>query len=166
MCIAFAVGSVGCIQLDSRYRCRGAAYLDAIGEAVHTLCPAIPNGTVVFLPSYGLVETLLARLRATGRLDTMAAERQIFVEERGETGGKILAMYRAAAVKGQATLFAVMRGKAAEGVDLRDAEARACLVVGVPYAQLAIDVELRRRAPGGARWYEAEAMRQVALEFL
>merc|ERR1712151_721637 len=55
-----------------------------------------------------------------------------------------------------------MRGRAAEGVDFRDGEARGCLVVGVPFPQLAIEVELRRRAPGGARWYEAEAMRQVS----
>merc|ERR1712151_658720 len=55
-----------------------------------------------------------------------------------------------------------MRGRAAEGVDLRDAEARGCLVVGVPFPQLAVEVELRRRAPGGSRWYESEAMRQVS----
>merc|ERR1712118_605147 len=43
-----------------------------------------------------------------------------------------------------------------------DAEARGCLIVGVPFPQLCIEVELRRRAPGGSRWYEAEAMRQVS----
>eukprot|EP00747_Dinoflagellata_sp_TGD_P022400 gnl/TRDRNA2_/TRDRNA2_129085_c1_seq2.p1 gnl/TRDRNA2_/TRDRNA2_129085_c1~~gnl/TRDRNA2_/TRDRNA2_129085_c1_seq2.p1 ORF type:complete len:792 (+),score=110.02 gnl/TRDRNA2_/TRDRNA2_129085_c1_seq2:301-2376(+) len=163
MCIARAVGAVGRTALDSRYKSRSEAYLDAVGQAVLVLCSAIPNGTVVFLPSHALLEALLVRLRASGCYAALqAGGRCVFAESRGPSHGEALASYRAAAVCGPATLFAVMRGRTAEGVDLRDAEARGCLVVGVPFPQLSIEVELRRRAAGGSRWYEAEAMRQVS----
>lgn len=162
MCVACAVGAVGQVRLDSRFRCRSDAYLDAVGEALHAASTVIPNGVVVFLPSYALLDALIRRLRSTGRYEVLAAGRSMFVEQRGELGVGVLSSYRAAAARGPAMLLAVMRGKAAEGVDLRDAEARGCLVVGVPFPQLAVEVELRRRAPGGAKWYEAEAMRQVS----
>merc|ERR1719181_2642448 len=119
MCIAHVVASVGSTSLDSRLQCRNDAYLDAIGEAVHALCSSIPNGSVVFLPSYGLLDKLVARLQLNGRFSALTTERQVFVEERGESGARVLATYRAAAVKGPAIMFAVMRGKVAEGVDLR-----------------------------------------------
>merc|ERR1712125_233136 len=109
MCIARSIGNFGRIALDSRLRCRGESYLDAIGEAVRALSSAIPNGTVVFLPSYVLVDALVARLHQNGQMSSLSAERQIFVEQRGETSSKTLTAYRAAALQGPAILFAVMR---------------------------------------------------------
>jgi Rad3-related DNA helicase len=162
MCTACAVATAGNVVFDSRLKQRSGMYLDAIGFAVISLSEAIPNGTVVFLPSYSLLDALITHLRTTGCLSDLESRRHVFIEQRGEGGNTIITGYRNAARAGKALLFAVMRGKAAEGIDLRDAEARGCLVVGVPFPQLAIEVQLRRQAPGGNRWYEVEAMRQVS----
>lgn len=166
MCIVRAVGVVGRVTLDSRMNCRTDGYFGAIGEAIKDVCAAIPNGVVVFFPSYVLLEALLSQLRLNGGYASIEATRPIFIEQRGGKGDdesvRTITKYRAAANCGPALLLAVMRGKAAEGIDLRDAEARGCLVVGVPFPALCVEVELRRQAPGGSRWYEVEAYRQVS----
>ena len=69
--------------------------------------------------------------------------------------------------KGGAVLFAVCRGKLAEGVDLSDEKSRGVILVGIPYSYpndplVAMKMEyLDRVKIGGKAWYQQTAFRAV-----
>ena len=64
-------------------------------------------------------------------------------------------------------MFAVCRGKLAEGVDLRDDKSRGVIIVGIPYTYMndplvAMKMDyLERKKIGGKAWYQQTAFRAV-----
>merc|ERR1712113_800418 len=94
MCLACAIGSAGNVVFDSRLKQRSDMYLDAIGYAVISLSEVIPNGTVVFLPSYSLLDALVSHMRSTGCMSDLESRRRVFIEQRGEGGNAIITNYR------------------------------------------------------------------------
>jgi fanconi anemia group J protein len=58
---------------------------DDVGATILHVCRTVPFGVLVFVPSYSLLEKLLARWRVTGVLALMAAIKQVVVEPRNST---------------------------------------------------------------------------------
>ncbi|MEM0449089.1 MAG: ATP-dependent DNA helicase [Methanomassiliicoccales archaeon] len=92
-------------------------------------CNALDRNTVVFFPSYGLMDRFLS--------DGVLAKirKKVFVEERGMPQAELMesvASFKMQSAEGQ-VLFAVMGGRVSEGIDFPDRELEVALLVGIPY---------------------------------
>ncbi len=151
------------------------AFRDALGETLQRLIACIPNGVLVFLPSYTLANALRQHWQATGRWASIGGCKRVFCEPQSAAPAifaDMLTSYYAAAGEGEgAVLFAVFRGRCSEGMDFADTRARAVISVGVPLPNLKsgmIEAKMAyndaRRVPGrlnGNEWYTLQAWRAL-----
>lgn len=162
-----------------------AGYQDALGESIERVCQTVPHGVLCFFPSYSLQDKLIQRWRITGLLARLSALKELVREPRqggdGEFEGAMSTYYAAvqrskAATrgggKGGGLFFAVCRGKVSEGLDFADENARAVVVIGIPYPN-ARDQQVvlkkaynseRSNAMGllsGSEWYRQQAFRAL-----
>ena len=92
-------------------------------------CNALDRNTVVFFPSYGLMDRFLA--------DGVLARihKKVHLEERGMPQSELMSTvqsFKLPSSQGQ-VLFAVMGGRISEGIDFPDKELQAAILVGIPY---------------------------------
>lgn len=124
-------------------------YQDEMGRVLMAVCRTVPYGVLCFVPSYVLMEKLLARWRLTGLLDELAKIKVVVSEpRRGDQLEKLMAKFygairnAAAAATGGgrddptalttgALFLAVYRGKISEGLDFSDNNARAVVAVSI-----------------------------------
>jgi Fanconi anemia group J protein len=124
-----------------------SAWQDELARVVTDTVRRTPHGVLVFVASFSMLHRLVRRWQLTGAYGALQQCKPLFVEPggseseqahtdapRNEQFAALLARYQAAAheVRG-ACLFGVFRGKAAEGLDFSDENARAVVLVGVPY---------------------------------
>ncbi len=106
-----------------------ADMVQRLEDRVVQVCNVIGRNTVVFFPSYSLMERFIAD-RILPRM-----KRKVHVEERGMTQNDLMEVV--SRFKGQsehgAVLFAVMGGRISEGIDFPDRELELALIVGLPY---------------------------------
>ena len=133
--------------------------ITGLGEALLIMLRVIPDGVVVFFPSYSLVDQYIDRWKSTpasmnDRKDTiwtaMNNLKPVLLEQRsgtrsnekgiqglkGRTQGieHIFADYAASISTGSgAVMFAVIGGSLSEGINFSDALGRAVIVVGLPF---------------------------------
>ena len=117
----------------------GKILQDDLGEIVLTACESVPHGILMFFSSYSSMGTLLSRWKNNGTWQKLERVKVIFQETRGSSDlANMMNSYREAIVATSngpignitgALLFAVFRGKVAEGIDFSDNEARAVLTV-------------------------------------
>jgi DNA excision repair protein ERCC-2 len=98
-------------------------------DQVVQVCNVIGRNTVVFFPSYALMDRFITD-RVLPRLKP-----RVHVEERGMTQNDLMGVV--SRFKGQseqgAVLFAVMGGRISEGIDFPDRELEVAIIVGLPY---------------------------------
>lgn len=153
-------------------------FQDEIGLIVRDVCRTIPNGVLVFFPSYDRMENLYQRWFSKGYIkDIQSIGKKIFREQRSYTASKfeeeLKKYYKSATGKNGAMMMAVYRGKISEGIDFSDSAARAVLSIGIPYPNVKeITIGLkkeyndlaRRQRPelmNGRDWYQAQAFRAL-----
>jgi DNA excision repair protein ERCC-2 len=93
-----------------------------------SLCNVLDRNTVVFFPSYALMDRFLN----DGILHRI--RRKVHLEKRGMAQNEL--MEEVGLFKGSengAVLFAVMGGRISEGIDFPDRELEAAIVAGIPY---------------------------------
>ncbi|MHA1579216.1 MAG: helicase C-terminal domain-containing protein [Candidatus Freyarchaeota archaeon] len=135
------------------------------GRTIVKLINTIPHGTIVFFPSYELMNTMLDLWEKHGVLDDLQAP--AFFETRGSK--PVLAdMYSREAARGRAALFAVIRGKLSEGQNFPDEAGRAVILVGVPYpntkdpkVKAQREYYERKQKGMGSKWYLDQAFNAV-----
>ncbi|VVC93141.1 unnamed protein product [Leptidea sinapis] len=115
--------------------CQEPATQDALGAAVLHVCRVTPSGVLCFLPSYGLMNTLVRRWRETNVWSKLEQLKHVFMESRNVRDHSDIMedYYKYSASEKGALLFAVYRGKVSEGMDFKDHQARAVIAIGVPY---------------------------------
>ncbi|XP_065880332.1 uncharacterized protein [Euphorbia lathyris] len=59
------------------------AFQDALGKTLEGICNVVPAGSLVFFPSYKLMEKLCNRWHETGQWSQLNARKTLFVEPRG-----------------------------------------------------------------------------------
>ena len=177
---AATVPAVGASAVNASFKHANTfGFQDAIGQAVLEICSATPDGVLVFLPSYAMLEKLMARWRSTGCLrDLKRVKKQVLAEPRrsGDEFDMVMDKFYSSIDSGHgALLVAVCRGKVSEGVNFADANARAVVVVGIPYPNFKdLKVTLKkaynnnRQGLGtagavlsGERWYSQQAFRAL-----
>ena len=150
---------------------------DALGEGLVGLAGCVPDGMLVFLPSYTLLEKLKTRWMTTGvwrRLGRIKKEVLTEPKFAGDYFEKVLKKHYRAVKSGRGSIiFAVCRGKVSEGMNFADANARGVVVIGIPFpsfrerkVQLKREYNDKQRAAGkeilpGEAWYSQQAFRAL-----
>ncbi|RKO97718.1 hypothetical protein CXG81DRAFT_14060, partial [Caulochytrium protostelioides] len=115
-------------------------FQDELGYAIGRIAQKIPQGVLVFLPSYHMLDTLVARWTVTGCMAALRQVKQVFQEQAGPgqaaSMDALLSEYTSAACDPRssgALLLCVYRGRLSEGIDFTDGMARGVIAVGIPY---------------------------------
>ncbi|KAG2303418.1 hypothetical protein Bca52824_032069 [Brassica carinata] len=149
--------------------------LDALGKSLEEVCTIVPGGSLVFFPSYKLMEKLCTRWRETGQWSRLCLKKDLYVG--GAEGGaqdefdSVLKGYydsirgknrligrnrrlkKAGLVKTEAqddskkgaAFFAVCRGKVSEGIDFADDNARAVVSFSTALSWHDLQVGLKKK---------------------
>jgi DNA excision repair protein ERCC-2 len=103
--------------------------VDAIEDHVVKVCNGTRRNTVVFFPSYALMDRFVED-GVSRRIS-----RKVHMEGRGMAQLELMDVvtrFKAASAEGQ-VLFAVMGGRISEGIDFPEDELEVAIVVGIPY---------------------------------
>ncbi|CAK7270402.1 ATP-dependent DNA helicase chl1 [Sporothrix epigloea] len=130
------------------------AVLSDLGAALLNLCTVVPDGIVVFFPSYGYLDQVMEawKKRDAGSTgpgsvwERLQAKKAVFCESKGAASSdSVLAAYSSAIlddnkIKGQgksgpngALLLSVVGGKMSEGINFADRLGRCVVIVGLPF---------------------------------
>lgn len=150
-------------------------YILSLGKAIVEFCQVIPDGLLIFFPSYGLMEECMQRWLEFHIIDRIKEKKLIFVESQTKNEfDKAKKSYNDCIdIKKEAVFMAALRGKVSEGLDFADMYGRAVIIVGIPYANCA-DVKLKmkqkyldkkkasdKKMISGDDWYKLDAIRAV-----
>uniref|UniRef100_S4RVQ1 Regulator of telomere elongation helicase 1 homolog n=1 Tax=Petromyzon marinus TaxID=7757 RepID=S4RVQ1_PETMA len=173
------------VQLNSAYRNRSCpAYMSSLGKTIVNLARIIPNGLLVFFPSYTVMDMCLQHWKNEGLSSKIEEIKPMFVEpkQKGLFTEAINGFYdkindpRCSA----AAFFAVCRGKVSEGLDFADANGRAVIITGLPFppqmdpwiklkmqfldemkAKRSTEMQCEFVGLSGQEWYTQQASRAV-----
>lgn len=147
--------------------------MDELGRILLNLARIVPNGIVVFFPSYKFEALAVERWTASKQLEQIAAKKSIFREPKdADQLNQVLTTYSSACIDAQektgAMLLSVVGGKMSEGINFSDELARCVVMVGLPYPN-AQDPELVEKMtfldnqqPGSGRaFYDSLCMKAV-----
>ncbi|ROT37810.1 DNA repair helicase [Sodiomyces alkalinus F11] len=128
--------------------------VNQLGVAISNMCAVVPDGVVVFFPSYGYLDQVIATWEARQPGETksvwerMQERKAVFREAKGGSSDEVLEAYSAAILGGAATtsstsstargalLLSVVGGKMSEGINFSDRLGRAVVIVGLPYPNM------------------------------
>eukprot|EP00981_Chlorochromonas_danica_P002822 scaffold549_cov174-Ochromonas_danica.AAC.6 len=116
-------------------------YLDVVGRALMMLIRLTPGGTLLFVPSYRLLQRLYERWSRIGLLEEIqkVVSCRIYFEQKAnnDMSSVLQAYYEDLSLKGsKAAMVAVCRGKVSEGINFSDHYARTVAVLGIPFPAL------------------------------
>ncbi|MCJ1437203.1 ATP-dependent DNA helicase chl1 [Xylographa pallens] len=117
--------------------------IDALGTCVLRLSQTVPDGLVVFFPSYAYLEQVTIRWKAglenqCSIWNDLAKNKAVFLESRDNVGVEdVLQDYTHAIQAGKGgLLLSVIGGKMSEGINFSDKLGRAVVVVGLPFPNI------------------------------
>ncbi|KAI9871916.1 MAG: ATP-dependent DNA helicase chl1 [Pleopsidium flavum] len=117
--------------------------IDELGIGLLGMCHVIPDGVVVFFPSYAYLDQVVQRWQSrTGTSksmwDRLAEKKTVFRESKENASAEdALHQYSIAIDKGEGgLLLSVVGGKMSEGINFSDRLGRAVIVVGLPYSNI------------------------------
>ncbi|QRV77770.1 chromosome transmission fidelity protein 1 [Ceratobasidium sp. AG-Ba] len=140
-------------DMEFKFSARGDEELIIeLGQSLLNLVNLVPNGFVVFLPSYAFLSVVKASWTKSGNkvLDRLGKKKKVFYEPQENADvEQVLRDFSAAAEHptephSGALLFAVVGAKLSEGLNFSDGLARAVAIVGLPFANLG-SAELQAR---------------------
>ncbi|KAI1773818.1 DNA repair helicase [Hypoxylon cercidicola] len=130
--------------------------ISRLGLAILNICTAVPDGVVVFFPSYGYLDEVVAawseastsQPKSQVLWDRLQAKKAVFRETKGGSSDEVLEQYTEAILGGDngttnsnsrrngALLLSVVGGKMSEGINFSDRLGRCVVVVGLPYPNI------------------------------
>lgn len=118
-----------------------------LGLAILNMCSIVPDGVVVFFPSYGYLDQVVEAWTkkpagdAQSTWERLQSKKTIFQETKGASSDDVLQKYSEAILgsgaRGGALLLSVIGGKMSEGINFSDRLGRLVVVVGLPYPNIA-----------------------------
>ncbi|KAL9613758.1 MAG: hypothetical protein Q9167_001703 [Letrouitia subvulpina] len=135
---------VGGVELDFTYEKRTSPSLaNALGECLISLATTIPDGLIVFFPSYSYVDHLVASwqkglTKSRSIWDKLYEKKTIFRESKdSKIVDEALQQYSEAIDQGTGgLLLSVIGGKMSEGINFSDKLGRGVVVVGLPFPNI------------------------------
>ncbi|XP_078092617.1 regulator of telomere elongation helicase 1 isoform X2 [Mustelus asterias] len=169
------------VQLSSAYNQRfSPEYMSSLGKTMVNLSRVVPNGLLVFFPSYPVMDKSLEFWKEQGISNRIEEIKPIFVEVKGKGSfTEVMDAYydKVSDPKSNgACFYAVCRGKASEGLDFADTNGRGVIVTGLPFPprmdprvvlKMQFLDEMRSKCVGNVRslsgqeWYRQQASRAV-----
>ncbi|KAH8103600.1 DNA repair helicase [Cristinia sonorae] len=146
-------------ELQFKYdRRNDQSMIAELGQIIVNFSNIVPGGMVVFVPSYSFLHLVISAWERSGIMDKFRAKKKVFMEPQESSAVEATLRDYSAEILDQsrksepvdtskrpgAILFAVIGAKLSEGLNFTDDLARAVLVVGLPFANLA-SPELRER---------------------
>ncbi|KAK5625478.1 hypothetical protein RRF57_001194 [Xylaria bambusicola] len=146
--------SCGHVEFEFSYQKRGdKAMIRELGLAILNICTVIPDGVVIFFPSYGYLNEVVGVWGETdGRqsasiLSKLQSKKAVFSESKGGSSDDLLDQYSkailsedpkltAATKTSGALLLSVVGGKMSEGINFSDRLGRCVIIVGLPYPNI------------------------------
>lgn len=133
--------------------------ISQLGLAILNICTAVPDGVVVFFPSYGYLDEVVAvwgeastgQPKSQALWDRLQAKKAVFRETKGGSSDEVLEQYTEAILgsdkgttnkldsasrRNGALLLSVVGGKMSEGINFSDRLGRCVVVVGLPYPNI------------------------------
>lgn len=130
--------------------------INQLGMAIVNVCSLVPDGVVVFFPSYGYLDEVVNAWQKNQGAGSQSiwsrleARKALFRESKGGSSDDVLSEYTKAILgddgasskpstapsKG-ALLLSVVGGKMSEGINFSDRLGRCVMVVGLPYPNIA-----------------------------
>ncbi|KAI1135525.1 DNA repair helicase [Hypoxylon sp. FL0543] len=127
-----------------------------LGIAILNICTAVPDGVVVFFPSYGYLDEVVAAWseaspgQPKSLWDRLQVKKTVFRETKGGSSDEVLEQYIEAILgvdgksnsksttpsRNGALLLSVVGGKMSEGINFSDRLGRCVVVVGLPYPNI------------------------------
>ncbi|XP_044748061.1 regulator of telomere elongation helicase 1 homolog isoform X2 [Coccinella septempunctata] len=152
-------------------------YLRSLGYTIMNMTRLIPNGLLIFFPSYPIMNKCMEYWQNHGIWSSITNLKSIYTEPRDKVSfSNAMTEYydkiRDPTAKG-AIFMGVCRGKISEGLDFADLNGRGVIIVGLPFPPLKDPrVILKKRYLdncrstnqeyiGGDKWYTLEACRAV-----
>ena len=139
------VKASGGTDFDFTYETRSSTtVIEALGRCILDLCAAIPDGIVLFFPSYRYMDEVILQWKrgekaADGSIwDRLSQRRPLFQElkENSEVEDVLLG-YDASIRAGKGgLLLSVIGGKMSEGINFSDRLGRGVVVVGLPFPNI------------------------------
>ncbi|ESO94497.1 hypothetical protein LOTGIDRAFT_118438 [Lottia gigantea] len=166
-------------RLNSSYNHRfEPRYLTSLGNAIVNFSRIVPNGLLIFFPSYTVMDKSVEFWQGNNIWDRITQYKPIFVEPTNKRGfvETIDEFYEKVndPSKNGAIFMAVCRGKVSEGLDFADTNGRAVLITGIPYPPMKdpkvilkrqfLDEMVRKGNKNmliGQKWYTQQATRAV-----
>ena len=129
--------------------------IDDLGRALLNICSVVPDGVVVFFPSYTSLASIISRwgvvppsstsstshsapsVPPQSLLQRLALKKAIFTESKDVSVDNILTSYAASIEAGKGgLLFSVVGGKMSEGINFSDRLGRCVVIVGLPFPNI------------------------------
>ncbi len=137
-----------------------------LGVSILNICSVVPDGVVVFFPSYGYLDEVVKAWQLVDSRDNPASiwdrlqmKKAVFRESKGGSSEDVLQEYSAAILeggegtaansggqsqhqqrpqnkRGGALLLSVVGGKMSEGINFSDRLGRCVVIVGLPYPNI------------------------------
>ncbi|PFX28485.1 Regulator of telomere elongation helicase 1 [Stylophora pistillata] len=168
--------------LNSSYETRFTTeYMTGLGNAIVNFSRTVPNGLLVFFPSYPVMNKCLEHWQNSGTWSRLEQHKPLFAEPKGkgdfaETMERFYEKINDPSCNA-ATFFAVCRGKVSEGLDFADMNGRAEVITGLPFPPKMdakvrlkmnfLDESLQKaksfssKGLSGRQWYRQQASRAV-----
>ncbi|KAI1338152.1 DNA repair helicase [Xylariaceae sp. FL0016] len=134
-----------------------------LGHSILNICAVVPDGVVVFFPSYGYLDEVVAawgensEAQPVSIWDRLQKRKAVFREHKGGSSDEVLEKYSHAVLGGEsdsdvmpkptnagpslkprgALLLSVVGGKMSEGINFSDRLGRCVVIVGLPYPNIA-----------------------------
>ncbi|OAA73713.1 DNA helicase (DNA repair), Rad3 type [Cordyceps fumosorosea ARSEF 2679] len=153
LCVrTLAASRAGGPSFEFSYQRRGDQEMIALlGLAILNMCSIVPDGVVVFFPSYGYLDEVVEAWKKKRPGDTqptwerLQSKKTIFQETKGASSDEVLQKYSEAilgppgsrAGSGGALLLSVVGGKMSEGINFSDRLGRLVVIIGLPYPNIA-----------------------------
>ena len=109
--------------------------LDSLGHSIAAIAETVPDGLVVFFPSYVYLDEVVASWKAGPLWSKIDGVKPVFQETKGVSSvDQTLVAYSEAIDSGRGgLLLAVIGGKLSEGINFSDRLGRGVVVVGMPF---------------------------------
>lgn len=139
-----ARGSSG-IDFDFTYSKRDSpSIIDLLGQSLLKISTVIPDGVVVFFPSYSYLDHVVLRWQKEGSRttssiwDRLSSQKTMFQESKDAVGVEdVLGEYTKAISEGRGSLLlSVIGGRMSEGINFSDKLGRGVIVVGLPFPNM------------------------------
>lgn len=167
------------VTLNSNYQTRfNENYQASLGKALVNFARVVPNGLLVFFPSYPIMEKCIENWQQNGVYSSITQYKPILVEPRGKQAftdvmEEFYEKINDPALNG-AIFIAVCRGKVSEGLDFADNNGRAVIITGLPFPprmdpKVVLKMQFLDESRGklgfkslsGQEWYRQQASRAV-----